>query len=442
LAEQDNLIFISIASYRDAQLVPTINNCLAKASFPDRLRFGICWQHGDEETSLPFSADARFQILDIPWRDSRGACWARSEIMKLWRGEAWFLQVDSHSRFTQGWDEILIETAHQTGSSKPILSTYPPPFEPSDHETFGGDALQMAFQGFTSEGIPFMKPLSIPGWMHLSRPFRARFVAAGFLFAPGSFVEEVPYDPELYFIGEEITMSLRAFTSGYDLFHPHRLIIWHDYVRTYATRHWDDHTTEKKADRAWGDLDKRSKERIKLLLAGEPLDHHGLGTARTLADYEAYAGLSFSQRKGQNYTLRCGEPPNPVASPNWHDEIYTWLVRVRVDAANLPPGSREDPSFWYVAVNDEEGNEIFRRDFPRAELVTLKGDEQVISLVCEFQSGIVPATWSIWPVSRSKGWLQRIKGSLAEDDYTIVLEEPEEAESTQAPQTLDAPRNP
>ena len=232
--QQDNLIFISIASYRDAQLVPTVEDCLAKATQPDRLRFGICWQHGTEEAELPFQSDPRFRILDIDWRDSRGACWARAAIMQLWQHEAWYLQIDSHCRFAPGWDETLITTARQTGSPKPILSTYPPPFEPAQQENLGGDAMQMAFQGFTPEGIPFMKPIGIPDWIFRSQPMRARFLAAGFLFAPGSFVEEVPYDPELYFIGEEITMTLRAFTSGYDLFHPCNRIVWHDYVRAYC----------------------------------------------------------------------------------------------------------------------------------------------------------------------------------------------------------------
>ncbi len=62
---ESQLIFVSIAAYRDLQLVPTVLDCLAKASFPGRLRFGICWQHGAEETSLPFSGDPRFRILDI-----------------------------------------------------------------------------------------------------------------------------------------------------------------------------------------------------------------------------------------------------------------------------------------------------------------------------------------------------------------------------------------
>ncbi len=47
--EPGELIFISIASYRDIQLVPTVGDLLAKADVPALLRFGICWQHGPEE---------------------------------------------------------------------------------------------------------------------------------------------------------------------------------------------------------------------------------------------------------------------------------------------------------------------------------------------------------------------------------------------------------
>ena len=420
MAEQD-LIFVSIASYRDSQLVPTITDCLAKAARPERLRFGVCWQHGEDEKTLPFIGDGRFHILDVDWRESRGACWARAAIMQLWAGEAWFLQVDSHCRFAPGWDELLIQTAAQTGSPKPILSTYPPPFTPGEHEVLGGEPVQIAFQGFNADGIPYMKPVAIPGFQHRSAPVRARFVAAGFLFAPGSFVEEVPYDPELYFIGEEATLALRAFTAGYDLFHPCVNVVWHDYVRTYAVRHWDDHTDEARS--TWNVLDRLSKERVRRLFAGEPLGKYGLGAARTLAEYEAYAGLSFRLFKGQNDTLLAKEPPNASAPSGWADEVYTWMARIGIDRAVLPAQALDDPAFWYVAVLDAEGNEIFRRDFPGAELLTLKGDEPIITLVVEFVAGIIPAGWSVWPVSQSRGWLERIKGVLAEDDFSVILED-------------------
>lgn len=158
-------IFLSIASYRDPQLVPTIEDCLRKASHPERLRFGICWQHTPEDRPLPFLHDPRFRILDVDSRQSRGACWARAEIMKLWQQEQWYLQIDSHCRFAPGWDERMIQMAAATGSPRPILTAYPAPFKPThgaESETLADCALQVAFHAFTHDGIPELWPRPLP----------------------------------------------------------------------------------------------------------------------------------------------------------------------------------------------------------------------------------------------------------------------------------------
>lgn len=422
------LIFISIAAYRDPQLVPTLMDCIGKARYPRRLRFGICWQHDPAHDTLPFHNDDCFRILPIDWRESKGACWARSEIMKLWRGEPWYLQVDSHCRFAEDWDSKVLDAMQQTGSPKPILSTYASPFTPSDDEARNEvllDApLQMAFHGFTDDGIPHMKPVAIPQWQTLTQPRRARFLSAGFLFAPGSFVEEIGYDPDLYFLGEETALTLRAFTSGYDLFHPTSTLVWHDYGRPGAAKHWGDHTAANNISRQWHELDSLSKRKVRRLLAGQPVERYGLGAARTLSDYEAYAGLSLSRRKAQDYTVRSGEPPNPQPEPDWERGILPWIARITLERSKLPPAALEDPAFWYLSVRDEHTTEIYRQDIPAAELATLSGDHPAITLFCEFESGTIPASWFVWPVSRSQGWLRKVEGVLGEDDFSIVTDEP------------------
>jgi hypothetical protein len=422
LNQANHLIFVSIAAYRDPQLVPTMEDCIAKARHPERLRFGICWQHDPRADTLPFRNDDCFRILVVDWRESKGACWARSEVMKLWRGEGWFLQVDSHCRFAWDWDAKLLDEMGRTGSAKPILSTYASPFTPGGDEVLAEGPLQMVFQGFTEDGIPHMKPMAIADWQNLTRPRRARFLSAGFLFAQGTFVEEIGYDPELYFLGEEAAMTVRAFTSGYDLFHPQETIVWHDYGRPAAPKHWGDHV-EDKALRPWHELDSRSKEKVRRLLAGQPVDNFGPGSARSLAAYEAYAGLSFKLRKAQDYTVRGGEPPNPEAAADWAGQIFPWMVRITFDRAALPAAALDDPEFWYVGVRDESRAEIYRRDIPQSQLATLPSGESKIVLVCEFESGTIPAAWTVWPVSRSLGWLSRIEGTLGDEDYTIVLED-------------------
>ncbi len=427
-----DLIFVSIAAYRDLQLVPTVLDCLAKARHPERLRFGICWQHGAEETSLPFHDDPRFRILDFDYRDSRGACWARSEILKHWQREDWLLQVDSHCRFAPHWDETMIHTARATGSAKPILSTYASPFvpaQPGEREPLNESPMLIAIGGFSEDGFPLLKPLPISEWNRGPKPVRARFLAAGFLFAPGNFVEEIGYDPGLYFFGEEIALTVRAFTHGYDLYHPSHSLVWHDYVRKDATRHWDDHGESRQPARPqpdWGQLDRRSRAKISRLLAGQPVESYGLGSVRTLREYEDYAGISFRLRKAQTYTVRGGEPPNTESDLSWASAILNWMVRIPFDRSQLPAGSFEPGAYWCVAVHDHIGAEIYRRDVQRAELEALAGDEPTLVIVCELQSAVVPVSWSVWPVSRSQGWLRRLSGNLAEEDYAIVSDDEEE----------------
>lgn len=423
MGSENNLIFVSVAAYRDPQLIPTLEDCLKKASHPEHLRFGICWQHGLEEGHP--GRDDRFRVLDVPWRESRGACWARAQVMSLWQGEPWFLQVDSHCRFAAGWDDTLLRMTRETQSPKPILSTYATPFTPGGHEVLSGGPLQMAFQGFTSEGIPHMRPLAIPDWHSLQRPRRARFLSAGFLFAPSTLVSEVPYDPELYFLGEEAAMTLRAFTHGYDLFHPQETIVWHDYVRKDAVKHWDDHTEATQTAPAWGERDLESKRKIGRLLAGEVVDPFGLGSARSIAAYEEFAGISFRLRKAQDYTSRSEEPPNPKLGSEWAEEIYSWMIRIRLQANLFPPESWSEFSFWYIGVHDEQGNEIHRRDLTPAEIAPLAELRPEIILILELQSGCIPARWTVWPVSRSGEWLSRIEGQLEDGEFAIVHEEME-----------------
>ena len=93
---KNETIFVNIASYRDPELVPTIKDCLEKAKYPERLRFGICWQHNpeDEWDNLDeFKNDSRFRIDDVHFQEAKGVCWARNRTQKLWVKEKYTLQL-------------------------------------------------------------------------------------------------------------------------------------------------------------------------------------------------------------------------------------------------------------------------------------------------------------------------------------------------------------
>ena len=40
-------------------------------------------------------------------------------IIKLWYGEEWFMQIDSHMTFAQDWDALSIEMLENAPSNKP-----------------------------------------------------------------------------------------------------------------------------------------------------------------------------------------------------------------------------------------------------------------------------------------------------------------------------------
>jgi len=67
-------IFVQLASYRDPQLIPTIEDMLANAKRPKNLVIAIARQYSDEDGFDDLSSykkDKRFKILDIPHLESK-----------------------------------------------------------------------------------------------------------------------------------------------------------------------------------------------------------------------------------------------------------------------------------------------------------------------------------------------------------------------------------
>ena len=239
-----NKIFVQIASYRDPQLPFTLKDLIDNASKPENLVICIAHQYDDINALAEYREDKRFNILDIPFADSKGACWARNKIQQEYDEEEYTLQLDSHHRFTKNWDSELIKMIKQLkkkGHKKPLLTGYISSFNP---ENDPADRIEipwkMNFDRFIPEGAVFFLPASIDDFLERTEPIPARFYSAHFCFTLGQFCKEVPHDPEYYFHGEEISIAVRAFTNGYDLFHPHKVIAWHEYTRKGRVKQWDD----------------------------------------------------------------------------------------------------------------------------------------------------------------------------------------------------------
>lgn len=344
-------IFVQVASYRDPELLPTIRDCIENARWPNDLRFGIAEQ--DETTQLSeFFDDKRFRIDFIPYREAKGLCSARARIQKLYEGESFTLQIDSHHRFAPNWDEQLLKMIEQTGSAKPILGSYAGIYDPATNEKISTtEPFKMVADKFTEGGTILFMPHVIQGWEDLTKPVRSRFVSGHFFFTLGKHCGEYTYDPNLFFAGDEISLSARSYTLGWDLYHPHRLVLWHEYTRAGRTKIWDD-------DPAWHEKDAISKRRLRKLLREEENDSDltgfDLGTVRTHAEYEAYAGIDFENRTLSKCALR-GEDPPCVEIPG-----DPWFQSFHCHSRAHCAACRHDPEFRLSLV---ASGQVSERDF-------------------------------------------------------------------------------
>ena len=149
------------------------------------------------------------------------------------------MQVDSHVRFIENWDDSLVTQWKSANNEMAVISTYLSDIinsiNPKDHSNNhpqrpimcktdyeGNGKMRHLRHGQQPEGIPYIHgtPTLHPFW------------AAGFSFARGHFVVQVPYDQYLpmVFQGEEISIGLRGFTYGYDYYTAEISVAFHMYA--------------------------------------------------------------------------------------------------------------------------------------------------------------------------------------------------------------------
>jgi hypothetical protein len=406
-------IFVSVASYRDPELVPTLQDCVRKARHPADLHFGVCWQHDPDEPPLPDLSPARISLIRLPWQDSGGACWARAQVMSLWNGEDFFLQIDSHHRFVQDWDALLLDQLERSGAERPLLSTLPADFDPALPMPTQAAPTAMGLAQFTREGIPVYLSLPRPDWDPKQPPVRTRFLAAGLVFTLGRFVQDVPYDPALYFLGEEITLAIRAFTHGYSLFHPSVHVLWHQYNRQRRVMHWDDHRVARGRGPSGKERDHASLMRVRQFLREPHVGAYGCGLARRFEEYEAYAGLNFLRRSASPAARKGEEPAPPPSLISGTGGVRTWPLKLVLERARLPAAALDQPAFWYVAFHDRDGNQVARQDAQRDELhALLARPEPAIVLERQVRSARPPVRWTVWPTDKRRRWLGELSGAV------------------------------
>jgi [Skp1-protein]-hydroxyproline N-acetylglucosaminyltransferase len=240
--ETHETIYASIASYRDPECTATVADLFAQAEFPNRIRLAILDQiviDTDEPCAIPIQWQNNIDRYTLDARYAVGPVFARHLAHRYYRGEYYAMQIDSHVRFIHYWDTDIIAQWKSANNEMAVLSTYLSDIigsiDPATHRSLHDTRPIMCVSDYEGNGAGKhlrhgQQPEGLPG-IH-GQPTLHPFWAAGFSFARGHFVLQIPYDQYLpmVFQGEEISIGLRGFTYGYDYYAAERSVCFHMYA--------------------------------------------------------------------------------------------------------------------------------------------------------------------------------------------------------------------
>jgi hypothetical protein len=271
-------IYVSIASYRDKELVDTVYSILRRAKNPQRVFLSVFSQdeiHPSLENIFSLFGVKDFSYKKVDSSDAKGVGYARVKTQeKLSLYFKYYLQVDSHTRFIQDWDQILIsdyEESREFWKMPIIFSSYPLPYtydKNGNEIIIQKDEANIATIEPVEDSLLYRinygeKPIDNHGELH-------PHFCAGFVFGLSEDILKIPYDQNIYFGGEEHTMSIRFFCEGISIIAPRQSYVYHHY--------YGEKTREKHCQITsnWYDYEKISIERIKLFFMFDPLYGYGI----------------------------------------------------------------------------------------------------------------------------------------------------------------------
>lgn len=365
--KEDDSIFISVAAYREHLLDQTLRFAFDNAANPDKLFIGAIVQNcfgldggdkpcrtgvevvGTNKQGRPitkvsnappdvngievFCADSKYtkycdrnqiRVLYVDESEALGPAMARYLASKLWGGETYYMQVDSHLQFAKNWDrDYIIEVKATKNYPKSILSSYPPGFTNSIGRSPG---TKLCTCQFSTSDVEHSIIRINTGTNYIGdeqHPSQIAFIAAGFFFARAEFLKDVPFDPYLpwCFMGEEITLSMRAWTAGWNIYAPRRNLIAHQYRpgRMGLPKYWESVTRTWHRPGMNNIITNRVIKRIKhIVLYPEAtlsqitaendrimlsdVTHYGLGTERTGEEYLKLTNIDMKNKKCNHMT--------------------------------------------------------------------------------------------------------------------------------------------
>jgi len=311
----DTKVHMLLSAFRDPRCGQTVANSFLRARHPERIYVGIVQQNLPDKdkfdcisiycalmqregyTSCPYLD--HLEIVRVDAKESKGPIWARAiGAVMVQPHHEFCMQVDAHVDFMEHYDVALMKMWAMTENEYGVLSTYvgnvKQDLSKTGHVLIGHPYYEIPFICKTIVGgHGVVRNDQATGAYCLPRPHLSFTWAAGWSFAKCHFERNVPNDPFLegMFDGEEFSRMIRLWTHGYDVYTPHRPVVFHDYTHGRVWQQGRESTWNGNPPglpyalkRYWSLVDKQGAEKVEL-------GPYGLGTQRSIDQYIDFAGI-------------------------------------------------------------------------------------------------------------------------------------------------------
>mmetsp|Transcript_11101 Transcript_11101/g.23271 ORF Transcript_11101/g.23271 Transcript_11101/m.23271 type:complete len:770 (-) Transcript_11101:94-2403(-) len=258
----ERTIFVSLLSYGEPMCPHTVTNIFNSAANPYRVRVAVVDVTNSDDTNYipcdqpPVSCDIdpnqalcqynqNVDIYELDPEMNTGATFLRHIANRMYRGEYFAMQLGTNTKIAVAprWDEELINQFEATNNEMAIITTLLSDARIRSHEARSGGSfsdvaieikenrITLCHASYERDSENARRLLHLrenqvdqePPSSKRSRPMLQPFWSSEFSFSRGHFVLNVPYDPHLCAVDqqdEELSMTLRAFTHGYDFYTP------------------------------------------------------------------------------------------------------------------------------------------------------------------------------------------------------------------------------
>ena len=243
-------IFVSIASLDDKELPATVENAIKSAEYPDRIVLGVSIASSDKKLfnlikKIQKAYPNNIRILYTKIKSSNqenlvGVGRGRIRAFSLYKQEDYFLQIDSHSMFSDGWDTDLVDLLNQAKShiksEKVILTAYAGKYYIDDtgaryvyeNDNIPGSIRKLGFlyptfvdRGTRNEIIPAWSVTKSKNARELDEIFIPSFkFNANFAFGDRYFANNLSITDREIFFEEELIQTVRLMGLGFSLVFP------------------------------------------------------------------------------------------------------------------------------------------------------------------------------------------------------------------------------